>query len=75
MKKFSKEIKKALPHICIVVGGEHPTAIPEYVLRDCPEIDYVIRGEGELSFLELVHSIYNKKNTSKYPIGMWRRTY
>ena len=64
-RELIKEIKKALPHICIVVGGEHPTAIPEYVLRDCPEIDYVIRGEGELSFLELVHSIYNKKNTSK----------
>ena len=37
--------------------------VPEYILRNCSYIDYVIRGEGELSLLELVHSIYNNKET------------
>ena len=64
-RDFIKEVKKALPNVIIVVGGEHPTAIPEYVLKDCPEIDYIVRGEGELSLLELVHHIFNKKDPSK----------
>ena len=64
-RELIKEVKKAFPNLIIVVGGEHPSAIPEYVLRDCPEIDYVIRGEGELSLLELVHSVYNDKDTSE----------
>ena len=33
--------------IPIVVGGVHPTLLPERTLTECPEIDYVIRGEGE----------------------------
>ncbi len=64
-RELIKEVKKARPDLMIVVGGEHPTAIPEYILRDCPSIDYIIRGEGELSLLELVHSIYNNDEPSK----------
>ena len=64
-REFIKEVKKTLPHLIIVVGGEHPTSIPEYVLRDCREIDYVVCGEGELSMLELVHAVFNNKDTSK----------
>ena len=66
-REFLKKVKKSLPHIIIVVGGEHPTAIPEYVLHDCPAIDYVIRGEGELSLLEFVHTIFNSKSPFKIP--------
>jgi len=62
-RELIKQIKKARPNLTIVVGGEHPTAVPEYILRNCSYIDYVIRGEGELSLLELVHSIYNNKET------------
>ena len=44
-RELIEKIKKARPELIIIVGGEHPTAIPEYVLRDCPSIDYVSRGE------------------------------
>lgn len=37
----------------VVVGGYHPSALPE-AMFDVPEIDAVIRGEGELTFKELV---------------------
>ena len=39
-----QKIKSKFPKIIIVAGGEHSTAMPEYVLRDCSSIDYVIRG-------------------------------
>ncbi|MHA1269334.1 MAG: B12-binding domain-containing radical SAM protein [Candidatus Helarchaeota archaeon] len=37
----------------VVCGGFHPTAIPELLLK-YPFIDYVVRGEGELTMRELV---------------------
>ncbi|MHA1650337.1 MAG: B12-binding domain-containing radical SAM protein [Candidatus Helarchaeota archaeon] len=38
-----------------IVGGYHPTLVPEIVEK--PEIDYIIRGEGELTFPQLIDAI------------------
>ncbi len=49
-------IKKRYPHIFIVTGGEHPTAIPEDVL-DNENFDAIVYGEGEESFYELCQKV------------------
>lgn len=36
-----------------ILGGYHPTAMPDELLS-CPEVDVVVRGEGELTLKELV---------------------
>jgi len=41
----------------IIVGGPHATVYPERVLAESPVIDYVVRGEGEETILELVHAL------------------
>ena len=66
-RPFIEEVKKKFPKIIIVAGGEHPTSIPEYILRDCLSIDYVIRGEGEFSMLEFSHNIFHEISTSDIP--------
>ncbi len=38
----------------IIVGGPHATVFPERVLAQSPVVDYVVRGEGEETMLELV---------------------
>ncbi|MFX0101688.1 MAG: B12-binding domain-containing radical SAM protein [Candidatus Hodarchaeota archaeon] len=38
-----------------VVGGWHPTLVPDEVLND-PFIDIIVRGEGEATFRELVQN-------------------
>ena len=30
-------------------------------MRDCPSIDYVIKGEGEFSMLEFSYNLFNEK--------------
>jgi len=62
-----EEIKKKYPKIIIVAGGEHVSAIPEYVLRDCPSIDYTIVGEGEFSMLEFSHNMFLGKDIINIP--------
>lgn len=42
--------------ILTVMGGPHPTALPEKTLKDYSAIDVVIKGEGEYSMLELCKS-------------------
>ena len=62
-----EEIKKKYPKIIIVAGGEHSSSIPEYVLKNCPSIDYVIKGEGEFSMLEFSHNLFYGKSISNIP--------
>ncbi len=49
--KLAKEI---FPDRMIIMGGPHATAKAEEILNICKEVDYVIRGEGEVAFLELI---------------------
>ena len=57
-------IKARNKKIKIVVGGPHPTILPEDTLK-IEEIDFVVRGEGEETLVELVDSIEKGKNTDK----------
>lgn len=50
---IAKIVKKINPHCIIVFGGRHPTAIPDETLK-IDEVDIVVRGEGELTFRELI---------------------
>ena len=61
VRNYINRIRGAFPHATIIVGGEHPTAMSEYTLRDCPAIDYLVRGEGELALMELVHRLRSGK--------------
>ena len=48
------EIAKAVdPGISVVAGGAHATLLPEEMAR-MPNIDFVITGEGETTFSELI---------------------
>lgn len=49
---LTKTIKKFHPNCKIVLGGHHPTVLPETVLK-MPDVDFVIRGDGEEAMTEL----------------------
>lgn len=53
--------KKALPGAPVVFGGAHASAAPHLVLRD-NNVDIVVRGEGEITFAELVERIGARRN-------------
>jgi anaerobic magnesium-protoporphyrin IX monomethyl ester cyclase len=56
--------KKVNPNIVTVVGGIHFSQVPEESLTDFPEIDYIVRGEGEETLVELLKVLQNGKNVS-----------
>src|SRR5262245_10976368 len=57
VREFIKVLRAAFPGAKVVIGGEHATAMPEHCLKDGHVVDYVVMGEGELTFLELVHTL------------------
>lgn len=56
-RSLISSIKKRFPEKIIIAGGEHCTALPEYVLRDCPELDFVGLGEGEETMTEFCRRV------------------
>lgn len=52
-----QQLKLTLPRISIVYGGVHPTYHWDEILADCPEIDFIVRGEGEQTCLSLMQAL------------------
>ena len=48
-----KAAKEVCPNCLTVMGGPHVTVMDEQTFRDQPEVDIVVRGEGEQTLLEL----------------------
>lgn len=56
-------IKKIISDSCVVVGGLNPSLFPDNY-KDIQTIDYVIMGDGEISFPKLIKGI---KSNEKFP--------
>jgi len=48
-----KAAKVALPKCMTIIGGPHVTILDERTFTDSPDVDIVVRGEGEQTLLEL----------------------
>ena len=54
--RISDRIKENYPDIPLVWGGYHPSLFPEQTLED-PNIDFILQGEGDWSFLDLLNAL------------------
>ena len=52
-----KVAKKALPNSLTVIGGSHVTFWDDKALQECPQLDIVVRKEGENTILELMQKL------------------
>ena len=50
-------LKAACPGVVIVYGGVYPSYHWDEVLRDCPAIDLIVRGEGEATVVRLMAAL------------------
>lgn len=53
--RMLRALKAALPHVITVYGGVHPTYHYDVILSEHPEVDVIVRGEGEATALNLVN--------------------
>ena len=67
VRELLHRIRERRPRALLIIGGEHATALPEYSLRDCPGIDYVVLGEGEEAIVEIAARLGDKEALDRTP--------
>jgi radical SAM superfamily enzyme YgiQ (UPF0313 family) len=58
---LSKAVKRLFPRIPIIWGGNFGSLYPEPVLN-APYVDWLVRGQGEHTFLELLEALDGKRD-------------
>jgi radical SAM superfamily enzyme YgiQ (UPF0313 family) len=64
-RNLIRAARQKFPNALFVAGGEHITALTEYSLRDCPEIDVAVRGEGERAMYEICEAYIEGRDFSE----------
>lgn len=59
----AKLCKEANPNCVVVMGGPHATVKADEILKISPDVDCVVRGEGEYTTLELLEFINRDKGS------------
>lgn len=52
--KVAELVKQFNPNLPIIMGGAHPSSVPEEVLAN-PNVDFVVLGEGEATMVKLLN--------------------
>ena len=53
--------RKAVPGAWIVMGGAHATMDAENIMKNYADLDFIVRGEGEIVFRNLVVALKNNE--------------
>lgn len=61
VNKLAEFLKATMPNVQIVLGGPEVSYNAENVLNENQNVDYVVSGEGEVAFANLVTAISNKE--------------
>lgn len=70
--KILADYKKTDPSIITVMGGPHVTFDAEAILMENPCVDYVVRGEGEITFHEMIQRLQQKHSLEDCLGLSWR---
>ena len=49
--------KETLPESQIILVGPHGTSFPDYVFKENPKLNFIVRGEPELTSFELINAL------------------
>ena len=65
--KLLKKVKQGQPSVTTILGGQHATLFDRLLLREVPETDMVLRGEGEVSFPKLCQALDRNQSLTRLP--------
>jgi radical SAM superfamily enzyme YgiQ (UPF0313 family) len=66
-------VRTIKPDVRIIVGGYDPSLAPDMWADPAIGVDFLVRGEGELTFRELVRALERNQPCNCIP-GLWIRT-
>ncbi len=71
--RVAAKVKRILPRSKTVIGGAHAISIPNETLKEFSQFDFLVTGEGEITFLELVKAIAEDKDLGHVKGILFRR--
>lgn len=72
-RELINQIKSFHPDCLTIAGGEHVSALPEFCLKTCDGLDFVVKGEGEGPLIEFCNS-YKNQLEFKNITGLYSKT-
>lgn len=66
--ELAKIVKTINSHIKVVLGGPHINVFPEESIKNRPEVDFLVMGEGEVTFKELLDHHHNTITKDLYQV-------
>ncbi|GAF69401.1 unnamed protein product, partial [marine sediment metagenome] len=63
--RIAKRLKSSNPDVVTVAGGPHPTVLPDEFFEG--GFDFVVRGEGERTIVDLISCVQGKKRIEDIP--------
>jgi len=70
--EVAKAAKERLPNLPVVFGGWHPTLLPDQTLAE-KYVDVIVRGQGEITFRELLSAFAEGRRSFKDIAGIsWK---
>ena len=67
--RIARDLKAISPDAIVVMGGLHPSALPERTLRE-EAVDFIVQGEGVRTLTPLIRSLQGSGTLKKVP-GFW----
>ncbi len=71
--EITRAIHATLPKIRIIYGGVFPTYHWSEILNEEPQIDIIVRGEGEETVIKLIHALETGDSLEKIPGIAYRK--
>ena len=62
--------REACPEALLLAGGPHPTHLAGEVFEDCPALDAIVKGEGELPLLGMLERLEARARTGAPAPGL-----
>lgn len=67
-----RTLKQINGKIVTVLGGNHPTICPRETINNLPELDILVKEDGENVFREIIKCLEAEKNFTKVPSIIYR---
>jgi len=71
-KEVVSLVKRVDTGIVTVLGGAHISAVPHRTMQECPDLDIGIRGEGEITMMEVMDALEHGRSLRGIPGVCWR---
>ena len=59
--------RATMPSAKILLGGPHATVLPRVTMEECPEADYLLAGEAEVTILALLDALDTPETMASIP--------